>query len=274
MRAFAVIAGAGLLAGCTSVFAEPRITLSPYYAVYQLRGDATVQTDPGGGAPLQNNPRQDLGLFGMDTHEDDVGFRAEVGDGFGGLRVDYYKLDMTTSQNGILPADWGMLQEDDVMRMRAEMDEVRISYVHPLFSTTTSWREEDLTIRVGGGAEFAWRDLTLRAFTDENFPAMRNQDVPIDGQTISAAARFRVEWMELTFDADYAISPYLAVRGDLGGVGQDLELRASYAIPLRDVTFFAGYRYSEFQADGTIGVVGYDADLVLDGWQFGLTVSL
>jgi hypothetical protein len=80
--------------------------------------------------------------------------------------------------------------------------------------------------------------------------------------------------MDLAVDVEYAISPGLAIRGDFGDLGQDLELRASYAIPSRDVTFFAGYRYSSLDASGGQDGVGYDADLKIDGFQLGLTVSL
>ncbi|MCR9247742.1 MAG: hypothetical protein NXI31_22165 [bacterium] len=272
MRATAIFATAALLSGCSStMFLEPRVTVSPYYAVYQLRGDASVQTDPGGGNPIQNNPRQLMSVFGMDTHEDDVGFRAEVGDGFGGLRVDYYRLDMSTSKANPLSADWGMLLEDDLVRMRAQMDELRISYIEPLFETTTEWREEDLTLRFGAGGEFAYRDLTLRAFTDD---LARRQNVPIAGQNLAINVRFRAEWQDLAFDVDYAISPHLIVRGDYNDVNQNLEMRASYAIPLRDVTFFAGFRYNELNGNGRTDMVDYDADLVIDGFQFGMTVSL
>lgn len=260
------------LSGCaSSVFEEPRVTLSPYYAIYQLRGKTTVETDPGGGAPVQSNPYQRLALFGMDTHEDDVGFRAAVGDGFGGLRLDYYRLDMQTSKNGVLRADWGMLLEDDLVRMEAQMDELRISYLHPLIDQTTTYKDEDLRLRFGAGGEFAYRDLTMRMFTDD---LARRQNVPVAGQNLSIAARFRAEWQDLAFQAEYAISPRLRVRGDYRDIGQDLELRASYTIPLRDVTFFAGYRYSELTARGGVDMVDYYADLVIDGFQLGLTVSL
>jgi len=57
------------------------------------------------------------------------------------------------------------------------------------------------------------------------------------------------------------------------GVLQDAEVRASYTMPLNDITFFAGYRYSQLDASGTTNGFGYDADLTLDGYQFGVAVT-
>jgi hypothetical protein len=44
-------------------------------------------------------------------------------------------------------------------------------------------------------------------------------------------------------------------------------------MPIHDVTFFGGYRYSRLHADGTADGFGYRTDLVIDGWQFGVTVT-
>ena len=272
MRVIAILVVASASSSCTATLTtEPRLQVSPYYAVYELRGKVNVSTDPGGGAPLQTNPPQEMSLFGQDHHEDDVGIRVEFGDGFAGLRADYYRLDMTTSQNGILPADWGALLSGDVMRMNADMDELRLSWVEPLTQIDTTWRDEDLTIRFAGGGEFAYRDLNLRAQTDDT---VRRQNISISGETISLAARARAEWRDFTLDVDYAISPDFTVSGDYTGVNQDLELRGSYEIPGRDVTFFAGYRYSTLEADGNAGMVPYSTELEIDGFQFGMMISL
>lgn len=274
MRAPAAIAGFAVVllsSACTATFADPKLYLSPYYAVYRLRGDATVQTDPGGGAPRQNNPRQPLSTFGVGSHENDVGLRAEVGDGFGGIRADYYRMTMNTMRRGVLAEDFGQMQQGDFALMSSVMDELRLSWIEPVWSATTQWREEDMTFHVGAGAQATYRDLTLHARTPDD---ARRQSVPISGETAAAAARFRVEWQRIAVDCDYAISPHLSLGGDFGGLQQDFELRGSYHVPLRDMTFFAAYRWSDFGGDGSADGLGYAADFKLDGFQLGLTVTL
>ena len=67
MRAIVTAATAGLLAGCTSTFElEPQLTVSPYYAVYQLRGDVALQSSPVSGDPPQDNPPRQLSEFGQE----------------------------------------------------------------------------------------------------------------------------------------------------------------------------------------------------------------
>ncbi|MCA8973893.1 MAG: hypothetical protein KDC98_04190 [Planctomycetes bacterium] len=261
-----------LLPGCTStLLLEPVLTVSPYYVSYQLRGDVALQTEPEGGGPLQDNPPRQLSEFGQEHHEDDVGFRAEFGDGFAGLRVDYYRMDTGTATPGVLGSDWGNLLEGELVRMQTAMDEVRLSYVEPITRIETTFKGEDLTFDFAAGGEWAYRDMTLRAQTDDT---ERQQRVKILGETVSVAARIRTRWRDLTLDLDYALCPNLTTRGDFGDINHDIEVRASYSIPLRDVTFFAGYRYSSLDAVGTTDKLAYDAALQIDGFQFGLTVSL
>lgn len=274
MRAPAAIVTAAailLCSACTATFEDPKLHVSPYYAVYRLRGDATVQTDPGGGAPVQNNPRQSLAAFGVGSHENDVGLRAELGDGFGGIRADYYRMTMNTMRRGLLSADWGQMEQGDFALMASVMDELRLSWVEQVWSTTTQWREEDLNFQFGAGGQATYRDLDLHARTPDN---VRQQSVPISGEVLGATARVRAEWQHIAVDCDYAISPHLSIGGDFGGLQQDFELRASYHVPLRDMTFFAAYRWSSFGGDGAIDGLGYNADFTLDGFQLGLTVTL
>ncbi|MBM4060272.1 MAG: hypothetical protein FJ265_04115 [Planctomycetes bacterium] len=271
MRAPLLVACCPLFAGCTATLLyEPRILVSPYLAVHRLRGDVAVQSDPGGGAPLQQNPAEPLRTFGQEHHREDVGVRADVGDGFGGLRIEYYRLDMNTTQAGTLAADWGALLENDTVLAKAEMDELRVGYLEPLFETRTNLRDRPLGFRFAAGAVLAHRDMILRARTTDG---ERRQTLQLEGDVAAAAVRGRVTWQNVAFDLDYAICPDLSLGGDYDGVQQDLELRLGYTLPMRDVTFFAGYRYSELEANGNAGRLGYDADLVIDGYQFGMTVS-
>ena len=61
--------------------------------------------------------------------------------------------------------------------------------------------------------------------------------------------------------------------GDIKGVSQDLETRLSYRLPQRDIQLFAGLRYSEFSGRGKSGSFEYESDLIIDGMQFGFSVT-
>ena len=270
MRTLAVLFATTLFTGCSSItMAEPRMLVSPYLAVYQIRGEVALDSPVPGGPP-QDNPQQDLRLFGQDHHREDIGIRTDIGDGFGGFRVDYYKLDQGSADPGVLEANWGALLQGDVVVMDVVMDEVRVGYVEPLINVKTNFRDHPLSLRFAAGGVLAWRDLTLRAKTDDG---QRHQNVDIDGDVFYPAARFRASWRDVGLDVEYAVSPNLVIRGDFEGLQQDLELRATYTLPMRDVTFFAGYRYSDFSAESDAGGLAYDADLALDGFQFGVVVT-
>jgi hypothetical protein len=270
MRVLVLVLAAALAACSSTTFAQPRVLVSPYLAVYQLRGKVGVQSQPTPGGPLQDNPAQSMVTFGQDHHREDVGVRADIGDGFAGVRFDYYKLDMGTSKTGVLTADWGRLRAGDTVRMEAEMDELRIGYLESLGTLRASFRGEPLTFRFAGGGVFAYRDMTLRARTDDG---ARTQNVGITGDVIYLATRFRASWRDVAFDAEYAISPDLVLGGDFQDVLQDVELRASYTLQQHDISFFGGWRWSTLKASGSTDGFGYDADLKIDGFQFGVSLS-
>lgn len=262
---------AALLPACTKTFAEPRVLVSPYLAVYRLRGDMGVQSDPGGGAGLQDNAQVPLRTFGQEHFREDVGLRTDIGDGFGGVRIDYYRLDQGTSRTGVLPNDWGGLLAGDTVQMRAAMDELRIGWLEPVLQARTEWRDRPLQLKAALGGVFTHRDLELRTRTQDG---SRTQNVQVDGNVVAAAVRLRASWRDFGIDVDYSISPNLSLGGDHDGLQQDAEARLSWTMPLHDVTFFAGYRYSRIEAEGVATApVGYDADLVIDGFQFGVTVT-
>lgn len=271
MRASALVALVPLLGSCTATLLyEPRILVSPYLALNQVRGSVAAQSDPGGGAPVQNNTAQSMRTFGQDHHDEDIGVRADVGDGFGGLRLDYYRMDIFTSHPGTLTDDWGALVQGDSVRMKVEMDEVRVGYLEPLFETKVTFREQPISFLGAAGGVLAHRNMRLRGQTDDG---TRRQSFNVDGDVIYAAIRGRASWQNVAFDLDYALSPDLTIGGDFRGMQQDMEVRASYTLPLRDVTFFVGYRYSDIEAKGNGGNLAYDADLKIDGYQIGITVS-
>lgn len=268
MRAHAALA-ACLLAGCSSTtFAEPQLLVSPYLAVYQLRGAMSMQSQPTPADPIQDNPKQTMRTFGQDHHREDVGVRADFGDGFAGVRVDYYRLHMGTSYKNVIDSDWGRLLAGDLVRMDANMDDVRISYLENVVATTATYREQPLKLQFAAGGQLAHRLMSLQARTDDG---MRTQNAQIDGDMLFAAMRGRMSWRELSLDVDYAVSPGLALGGDFEGLQQDFEILARYSLP-RDVTFFAGWRYSEMPAKGDANGFRYDADLKVDGYQFGFSV--
>lgn len=270
MRTHAALV-ATLCAACTpAVLAEPRILVSPYLAVYQVRGEIGMQSQPVPAGPLQDNAPQPMRNFGQDHHREDVGVRADIGDGFAGFRIDYYRLDMNTGDNGTLTADWGRLLANDNVAMRIAMDELRVGYLEPLVHLRSTYRDRPLSVQIAAGGVFAYRSMDLRARTTDG---ARTQNADISGDVIYPAARFRAAWRGFAFDADYAISPELELSGDWEGVMQDIELRIAYTLPLHDITFFGGYRYSTLPAEGQSDGFAYDADLTIDGFQFGVSVT-
>jgi hypothetical protein len=262
---------AALLSSCsTTTLAEPRILVSPYLALYQIRGDVGVQSQPAPNGPLQDNAPQSLRTFGQDHYREDIGVRADIGDGFAGIRIDYYNLDQNTSKSGTLGADWGRLLAGDEVRMRAKMDELRIGYLENVATMKSTLRDQPLTFRFAAGGVLTWRDLDLQASTVDN---VRSQNVEIDGEVLSVAGRFRAAWRDWAFDAEYAISPELTLGGDFEGLPQDLELRLAYTLAMHDVTFFGGYRFTTFEAEGQADQFRYDADLTIDGFMVGVSVT-
>ncbi|MBL8748232.1 MAG: hypothetical protein JNK78_03665 [Planctomycetes bacterium] len=269
MRTLLLLGIAGATTSCTLTMAEPHVLVSPYLAVHQLRGDAAMQSAPTPGT-VQDNARETLRTFGQDHYREDFGIRVDIGDGFGGFRADYYQLDQDTTRNGVLAGDFGRLLAGDAVQMKAEMDEIRIGYVEPIVNWKASVRERPVVFQLGIGAVVAHRNATLRGRTTDG---VRQQRIDMDGDTVYPAARARVSWRDFAIDAEYAISPDLSLGGDFEGTLQDLELRLSYSMPMRDVSFFAGWRYSELPAEGNNDGFRYDADLILDGFVIGASLT-
>ncbi len=271
MRTLVVLLAATLFSGCTSaVMAEPTIHVSPYLALYQLRGKTKMQsagTTPG---QLANNPQQELRQFGQDRHREDVGLRADIGDGFGGIRAEYYHLDMNTARTGQLDYDWGRLLAGDLVSIDAEMNELRIGYVEPFADIRTEYRDEELRLQFAAGGVFATRSMTLRG----RATGTRTQDLTIESDVLYLAARARVSWMEFALDLDYAAAPEgLVLAGDMEDFSQDIEARLSYRLPQRDISFFTGVRYSTISASGDANGFRYDNEMAIDGFQLGVSVT-
>jgi len=254
----------------TPALSEPTIRVSPYLALYQLRGDSSVQSNGPSPGQIVDNAPQPMRTFGQDHYREDVGVRADIGDGFAGFRVDYYRLDMNTSRKGTLDDDWGNLQQNDEVQLYAAMDELRIGWLEPLIDERTKYRDEPLRLQLAAGGVFAHRDMKLNGRTDD---LMRQQQLRLDGDVAYLAVRGRASWQDLSLDIDYSISPELVIAGDFEGVQQDFETRLSYQLANRDITFFGGYRYSTLEAEGGADGLRYQADLVIDGFQLGVSVT-
>lgn len=270
MRGASFLLAGAFLCGCSSTtFAEPRVEVSPYLAKYQVRGNTKMQSQPVASGPVQDNSAQSMAQFGQERHDDDIGLRVDIGDGFAGLRLDYYMMDMYSTRYGTLDADWGQIDSGDLATMTVQMDELRIGYLEPVWSGATEWREQPLKVRVAVGGVLAHRAMDMRASSEDN---LRQQHIKPKGDNVYPAVRIRAEWRDFAVDADYAISPRLTLGGDFTDTLQDFELRFTYSIPLRDVALFAAYRYSTLPSSGTSEGLAYENDLVLDGFQFGLRV--
>lgn len=261
-----------MFTSCTStVLNEPIVHASPYLALYQLRGDTSLQSTTGQPGAPQDNDSVSMDTFGHGRSREDVGLRLDVGDGFGGLRADYYKLDMDTSRSGVLANDWGQLRAGESVNLFAEMDELRLGYVEPLLDARTDWRDEELRLRLGAGGVLAIRDMNLRARETSN---TRRQSVTFRGDVAYLALRAHAAWQDVELDLDYAIAPEsFAFGGDIEGVAQDLEARVSYRLPQGDMRFFAGYRLSEFSATADVDGLLAQSDLEINGLQLGFTVT-
>ncbi len=249
---------------------DPQIRVAPYLAVYDLRG-STAHESLVSAVPTPNQT-QGLSDFGFGGHEEDFGIRADVGDDFAGLRADYYRLDMNSSRKGVLVDDWGALQQGDAVHMGATMDELRLSCLGEVFRDTYGEGDRAVMVRAAVGGQFTWRKLHLSAKEDSG---LRQQGATaVERGALAPALRARADYRDFWLQGEYAISPDLSLGGDFDGARQDLEFRIGYDVPLQDVTLFAGWRRSWMTIDGTEGGLRHEADLVLQGFQFGVSIVL
>jgi hypothetical protein len=247
---------------------DPQIVVSPYYAVYSLRGHTSMQSLPGG-VPT-NNAAIGLSDFGQGAHDGDIGLRMDIGDGFSGFRIDYFKLDNYSSRRGVLADNWGSLSGGDTAGMRARMDELRLSFAYELMGTKFDMRGHDVKLRLAPAAVYAVRPMDLHAFNSVG--GAESQHVSDDGE-LFAGLRGRVQYRDFAFDAEYAISPGWNLGGDFTGTQQDLEFRFVWRVPNQDVGVFAGYRRALLSTSGNSNGQDFKDELVMDGLQFGLAIS-
>lgn len=267
-----------ILLGVSSAFAacesfpvptDPRVHVSPYFAHYRLRGDVAMQSNPGSGAV--SNDAQSLDALGQGHYADDVGVRADVGDGFSGIRVDYYQLEMGPRGSTTLTDGFGAIPAGATAQAQPKMDEWRLSLTQEVYATKMRWRQDPIEMRFGLGGTWANRRMDMDVRGSDTASSYQ-QGVDFSGDVFFGAARYRATLGQVSLDVEYAISPDLQ-SGDWDEISQDFETRLSYAVPFQDVTVFAGWRYSTLDGSGSDGGLRQDADMTLDGYQFGVTVT-
>lgn len=271
MRHLLLLGSSLALAACESfpVPTDPRVHVSPYYAHYRLRGDASMQSNPGTG-PVDNDPLS-LDALGQGHYADDIGVRADVGDGFSGIRVDYYQMEIGPRGSTTLGEGFGAIPAGANAQAQPKMEEWRLSLTQEVYATKMRWRQEAVDMRFGLGGTWANRSMDLDVRGSDTSGGYE-QKIDFGGDVFFGAARFRATLGQVSLDVEYALSPDLQT-GEWDDVAQDFETRLSYAVPFQDVTVFAGWRYATLDGSGSAGGLGYDADMTLDGYQFGVTVT-
>lgn len=259
------------LAACDSfpVPTDPRVHVSPYFAHYRLRGDVAMQSDLGAG-PVNNDP-QSLDALGQGHYADDIGVRADVGDGFSGIRIDYYQLEMGPRGSTTMADGFGAIPAGATAQAQPKMDEWRLSLIQEVYATKMRWRQDPIDMRLGLGGTWANRRMDIDVRGSDTTTSY-SQNVDFSGDVFFGAARFRATLGQVSLDVEYALSPDLQ-SGEWDDVAQDFETRLSYAVPFQDVTIFAGWRYATLDGAGSAGGLEYDANATLDGYQFGVTVT-
>lgn len=251
---------------------EPKLQFSPYLSVYEITGKTRMQSFDGSGNVVDNS-YVNLREMGGGHHDEDVGGRIDVGDGFSTFRVDYLRLDTNSSRTNAISDDWGSLVQGDVVHMGATMDELRVGYVNEVWSGKFGAKEREWQMQVGVGAVLAWRDMRMDV-VENNLVRQQKINASEDG-SIAPAVRARATYKNWFLEGEYAISPEgWSVGGDFDGTQQDLEVRLGYQIPLQDVVVFAGWRWSQYDITGYEGALRHDDVFTLSGFQFGVSITL
>ncbi|GAB4138344.1 MAG: hypothetical protein Fur0037_04020 [Planctomycetota bacterium] len=263
------------ISGCSPLptLAEPRIQIAPYLSEYKLRGKTAMDTFDPAVPSLTRNAQAELTDFGVGDHEDDFGIRGDIGNGFAGLRVDYYRMSASTSRRGTLPDGWGSLEADDLAGMSTTMDEFRVGYAHELVTAEFDAGDlENIGLRLAPGVVLAHRSMSLRAYEETKTRAQALHAA--DAGVVYPSLRARLSFRNFALDAEYAISPGgFDFGGDFRGLKQDFETRLSYEFEMHDVEMFVGFRRSEFEINGLEGDQNFSGDFVLDGVQVGIRVG-
>ncbi len=245
---------------------DPRVTLTPRYAAYELSGRTSLSSM--NGAQFVSNAGQDVANFGVGERDDDWGGRLHVGDGFSGVELDYQDIDMQSYDVGALTAGYGPLLATDRARARFQMDEWRIGYFGKVFVTEI---REGLNAEVALGGVLAHRRMTFDAI--EATGVRRQKFTARDDGTPYLAARARVSYRDFALGADYLINPDLHWGGDFEGTMQDVEITLSYRFEDRDVSILGGWRHAQLPSSGFEGPLRFDTDFDLEGFFVGVAFT-
>ena len=258
-----------LLAGCSSLpgFDDPRVSLAPHVVILDIEYDSSMQSRNSGGM-IQNNPSMNEDVFGNNDRKTQIGGTLRIGDGFSGVEFSYLHFEMSTSKQGRLTSDWGIMQAGDPVNTEVEGNEFRFRYIAQLYEHSFETDYEDVRVQVGLGPGLAHREVD---FTVTHSALSRRQKVdPKDDGVVYIASRARASYDLFALTADFQISPDLTFGGDFEGTMWDLELIGSYTFEDQDLTAFVGWRRSEMESSGRQGDFEYDLDLTFDGYVLGV----
>lgn len=260
--------------GCASLpgFDSPELSFAPQLILYELQGDATMQSALGN--PTGSIDTRD---FGADDRDSSFGGVLGYGDGFSGLEVTYYRYDLDGNDTGTLASDFGNIPAGSTVRSEFTMNEIRLGYTAEVFRSNFTIREDedDLLLRLGLGAAITHREGEFKVF---RVPAQGNSqdqqkfDFKDDGLPY-ASARARIDYLSFGLQLDYAINPDLTFGSDFDGSMQDLEVTLSYNFIDQGIALTAGWRRSEIPAKGREGALTYDTDFRLEGFILGLSAT-
>jgi hypothetical protein len=256
-----------LLGGCWWMpgMEDPRVTIRPVYAAYELTGDTSLQSRVG--STIVDNSPNSVNEFAAGERGDDWGGELSIGNGFSGFDFAYLKLDMHTTKVGRLGSGWGALAAGDQVRTKFFLEEFRLRYIAGLIDLEL---HEDWRLQIGAGGALAHREATFEAV---ELNAARKQKIKFsDDGVLYGGGRARLGYKHVFVDVDYMISPDLTFGGDFTDTLQDLELKAGWRFEDQDVELIAGWRFSEFPAEGTQDGLRFDADFGLEGFFAMLSV--
>ncbi len=260
---------ASLCAGCSGLpgLDAPQVELIPKLAILRVKGDAAMQSTTTGGA-VRSNARIGLSELGVDDRDEDVGGTIAMGDGFSGFEIDYQRLDQKSSRTGTLGAAFGAIEAGDVVQTKVFMDEFRLRYTAGI----VDWEPVDgARLRAGPAVALTHREIEFQTI-EQTLARAQTLEIKDDGVAY-IGARARLDVGPLGFQIDWGVSPDWTFGGDFRGTMHDLEATVAYRFADHDVTAFGGYRRSELEAEGYRDDRRFDADLLIDGYVFGLRLS-
>lgn len=256
--------------GCSSLpgLQDPEITLSPRFYLYDLTGDARMQSFAPSG--VAENAAVSTSQLGQNRRGDDVGGVLAIGDGFSGIEFEYQRIELEDTSTGVLSADFGAVPPATTVSSTFTMDELRLSYTVQLLDHEFDLGEEQyLRVRLGPSATLVHREGGLFVFEDGNSALNQDADFSDDGVPY-VGLRGRVDWNDVALQVDWDYNPDLTFGGDFDGELHDLEVLARYEFDAQDISVLAGYRWSDLRTSGSAGDLRYDMDFQLEGWVLAL----